>query len=224
MKHHVKIKDAHYIHDQNIVPVLVNVYGLHKYGLIRRMWNYTRIRNEAIELINGWTDNPIDETVPNHDIDSLTVGQVFKLRGEFTNNHNETWEQFYSHVARVCSVITRKKLFEQSLTSWSQSMQLYNSIRNGFEANQQKWSSLFQQQTIDDTDYNIIAGDKLDRFSNLTLVLSVCESFNITYDEAMDVMWGNAQGLILLKMTRDKIQHELSLLKENKMKAKSKFK
>lgn len=213
----IKLKHKHLLHSGDIASIMKECYGFKDYGVIKKIFKFHKIRDEVISLINSFDGSVIDRGVLMYtNLDELKYGAVLKLQSEFNADYLE-WENFYNHVARVNSIITNQPINYHMNKDSDSEVLLYNSIRNAYEDNQKKWGMLFDQEAINDIDYQSVAGNKLERFSRMSTVVYVCNSFNIDYESALDVSYGNVQTLLLMKATNDKIQYDLSKVKERKL-------
>ncbi len=95
---------------------------------------------------------------------------------------------------------------------------LYNWVDKELRESDEKWSKLFAAVSIDDPEYLEAGGNKLQAFDVIKTISSLCVDFSVSYKEAWQLSYVLSQTNNLHKATRDRVQYDMMLIKEQKIK------
>ena len=109
-------------------------------------------------------------------------------------------------------------------TSAIQMIGLYNTIIIDQESSNKLWDERFRAVEVTDEDYDMAGGRRMNQFNIINTVKSICNDFNITYEEAWQMPYVVVQSNGYAKATYAHIEYTMTQLKEQKMKTKRQFK
>jgi len=95
---------------------------------------------------------------------------------------------------------------------------LYNWIMKSIEESSEVWDKRFFSVEVVDEDYLKAGGSSMNQFNVINTVKSICQDFNLTYDEAWQMSYNLVQTNSYAKATANYIQDQMRILKEIKMK------
>ena len=103
--------------------------------------------------------------------------------------------------------------------SFKEMFGLYNWIVKDTERSVEDWNSRFFSVEVQDQDYHQAGGDRMGQFNVINTVKSICEDFNLPFDEAWQMSYNLVQTNSYAKATANHIQDNMRKLKEAKMNA-----
>lgn len=95
---------------------------------------------------------------------------------------------------------------------------VYNWIDNAMSESMKMWEERFLSVQVQDRDYEEAGGHRMAQFNILITIKSICQDFNISYDEAWQQSYILTQTNSYAKATQSHIQDQMRILKEARMK------
>lgn len=102
--------------------------------------------------------------------------------------------------------------------SFKYAMGLFNKITEDLKNANLSWEKKFMQIDIVDQDYINAGGEDLKMFDTINTIKSVCQDFNVTYEEAWKMPYSVIQTNNYSKAYANFVQDKLRQIKERKMK------
>lgn len=95
---------------------------------------------------------------------------------------------------------------------------LYNWITTSVMESATMWSERFLSVEVQDADYDLANGHRMVQFNVIMSIKNICSDFNIPFKEAWLLSYNLVQTNSYSKATSTKIQDDMRILKENRMK------
>lgn len=95
---------------------------------------------------------------------------------------------------------------------------LYNWIIDSVDESAKMWSQRFLSVEVSDPDYEQANGHRMNQFNVIVSVKSICKEFNIPFEKAWQMSYNLVQTNSYANATATKIQDDMRILKEAKMK------
>ena len=98
-------------------------------------------------------------------------------------------------------------------------MGLFNWIVDAVQESSKTWDERFLSVHLDDEDYERASGDRMAQFNVINTIKSICSEFNVPFKEAWLMSYNLVQTNSYNNATAAKIQDDVRILKEIKLKA-----
>jgi hypothetical protein len=95
---------------------------------------------------------------------------------------------------------------------------LYNWIVNSISESDKMWSERFLSVEVLDADYEQANGNRMSQFNVILSIKAICKEFNIPFKDAWQLSYNLVQTNSYSNATAGKIQDDMRILKEAKMK------
>lgn len=125
-------------------------------------------------------------------------------KGVDYSSDNEAFENFRQHI------------LQQPLIDM---FGLYNWIVESINESSKMWSQRFLSVELQDADYDQANGHRMVQFNVIMSIKNICSDFNIPFKEAWLLSYNLVQTNSYSKATSTKIQDDMRILKEARMKA-----
>jgi hypothetical protein len=95
---------------------------------------------------------------------------------------------------------------------------LYNWINESLKESSLIWEERFLSVYVEDREYQIAAGERMNQFNVINSIKSICAEFNIPFEEAWQMSYALVQTSSYSKATVTHIQDQMRQIKEARMK------
>ena len=98
-------------------------------------------------------------------------------------------------------------------------MGLFNWITKSLEESITMWNDRFSSVALDDPDYDQAGGDRMGQFNVVNTIKGICNDFNLPFEKAWLMSYNLVQTNNYSQATASRIQDDLRIYKEAKLKA-----
>ena len=101
-------------------------------------------------------------------------------------------------------------------------MGLFNWISRSIDESSKMWSERFASVLVEDEDYDMAGGDRMAQFNVITTIKAICSQFNVPFEKAWLMSYSLIQTNSYAAATASRIQDDMRILKEAKLRAQQK--
>jgi hypothetical protein len=203
----------------------------HSFLFLRTLTELTKevevLRNLDPEKVKESTNCTI--TRP-ESVEMISYGAMIELQTLFQNGGDRgIGELITEQIAICCYESHTKKPFDSDTEDFAQfrklvseqeivsMLGLHNWIHEKVEQCIEKWNNLFKEVRVYNQDWDNAGGEQMNKFNVLNTIRKICESFNVTYYQALQMPYGLTQATSLSDATQYAIQDRMRIAIEARM-------
>ena len=239
--HTLRLRDIENIGKEDVEysVIMKEVIGYNNF-IIGRKYRFAKAFKKAFYLVtNAQKINPKDVllsddlsiNIPNS-VDNISFRAMMELQSLFGNYNPEN--DFGCFVAKIISIVCYQENNDGDYISSSNNFEnfykiildkpiwemigIYNWIEKKLEESSLEWTKRFMSVEVEDQDYQLAGGQRMNQFNVITTIKAICLDFNCNYDEAWQMSYALTQTNSYAKATANHIQDQMRQVKESKMK------
>lgn len=239
--HTLRLKDIENISKKDVdySIIMKEVIGYNNFYIGRR-YRFAKAFKKAFYLVtNAQKIDPaqvllkkeLSIKIPNS-VDNISFRAMMELQSLFGNYRTEN--DFGCFVAKIISIVCYQENNKEDYISSSESFKnfyesilekpiwemvgIYNWIEKNLEESSLEWTKRFMSVEVEDQDYQLAGGQRMNQFNVITTIKAICLDFNCNYDEAWQMSYALTQTNSYAKATANHIQDQMRQVKEAKMK------
>ena len=217
-------------------------FGLGNANKFIRAIKFRSVLRKAITAINEFNSIKLEELTDNGcivipDLETVT----YKARSEadvYISIEPSTMQEVVDMVANFVAILTYQQVYDKPYTDDKQFLELkerildtnykyvfgaFNQLKNIVSSSRREWSERFENEQVEnDPDFSLVNGERLNKFNILTIISKLCSIYNIDFYQALDLPYNVVQTTLWMNLTRENIQHTMTVLKEARLKSKNK--
>lgn len=219
---------------KQILQEILGTKRLRWYHALKFLKTYKSLSREIERL--SQLDPKLVEENPNckikkpEQIDSISLGAMIELQIMFQNPGERTLQELYlntlslslfeSHCQKPFDSNSQEyKEFQQLLlnTDIETIFGLFNWVTSAYDKSIEFWNKQFNQVQVSNADWDQAGGKMMEKFSILNNIKSVCQEFNLSYQQALQIEYGLSQASQLSKATLSFIEDNMRVNMESRM-------
>lgn len=237
--HDFKLKHLDSIAKENVdyLRLLIEVGGYENtwfnrhFGIVRMTREVSKIVYTIQNLDPKKLKYEQDCIIKNPQIDNIPFIARLELTSLIQNNSEENMITIMSSIIAITTYYENVgKDFDIESTSYLKyksrienesaiyMIGLYNTIMEDLDESDKGWHERFLSVQVEDEEYEMAGGARMNQFNVINTIKSTCQDFNIGYKEAWQMSYIIVQSNSYSKATSAHIQNSMTRLKEQKFK------
>lgn len=244
MKNRLRLKDLDNISQEglskiNFEIIMKEVLGYRDTWFLRKK-RYSKALTKAVFLVEQarrvspndiiW-DHGCPIKKPNH-VDFISFQAMMELQSLLGSEEDRSMGEMITDIITiVCYSVNVEKHYNSESDKFKQFRQhvgqqelfamlgLYNWISESLLESNKTWTQRFFEVEILDPDFENAGGSRMGQFNIISTIKSICNDFNVTYDEAWQMSYSLTQTNSYSKAVQNHIQDTMRKDKEVKMRA-----
>ena len=223
--------------DPDYPKIMAEVCGYNN-NWIGRKWVFVWKFRQAYALMQkyknlspkGVEENPNCNIKRPQNIDNISFMAMMDLQRLSTSNSEDPSFLLAEMIAKACYgenvegdydstsekyLEFREKVLDEPLLDM---LGLFNWIDKDLNRSTEFWTQKFAEVHVEDKDFQMAGGDRLDAFNVINTIKTICNDFNLTYEQAWQMSYSLTQVNSLAKATTAYVQEQMREIKEARMK------